>query len=202
MSIESANDTGVAAAVEALKRGSVIAYPTETVYGLGADPFSEPALDALFKIKAREPDKPVLMIVDRLEQIEGRLAAISPAAKRCMERFWPGPLSLVLPAISGLPKSLTDKTGRICVRCPDHPVARQLCRLFGGPLTSTSANRSGQPPARCPEAALLPGVALVVDAGLLDELPPSTVFDPENGKILRQGPVTLEMLEDVVALSL
>jgi len=169
---------------------------------LGADPFDKTALEALFKIKNREPDKPVLMIVDNLGQIEGRLAAISSVAQRCMERFWPGPLSLVLSAMPGLPAGLTDTQGRICVRCPDHPVARKLCRLFGGPLTSTSANISGRPPARRAEEAALPGVALVMDAGELNALSPSTVFDPENGKILREGAVSLEMLAEVVALSL
>ena len=190
---------GYAAAIEALKQGSVIAYPTETVYGLGVAPFSETALEALFNVKTREPDKPVLLIVDSLEQIEGCLAAISTAAKRCMEQFWPGPLSLILPAMPGLPASLTDTQGHVCVRCPDHPVARKLCRLFGGPLTSTSANISGHPPARCAADAALPDVALVIDAGELNNLPPSTVFDPETGTILREGPISLEMLVEVMA---
>lgn len=192
---------GLDAAVAALQNDAVIAYPTETVYGLGVNPFSETALDALFQVKARERDKPVLLIVDTFAQIENYIAHVSDAAMLCMKKFWPGPLSLVLPAVSGVHDCLTDSQGRICVRCPDHPVARQLCRLWGGAITSTSANLSGRPPACCATDAALPGVTLVLDAGDLCTLPPSTVFEPETGTILRSGPVTLEMLGEAVALS-
>jgi len=192
---------GFSAAVAALQSDAVIAYPTETVYGLGVNPFSDKALDALFTVKARERDKPVLLIVDAFAQIEKYVNHVSHAARLCMEKFWPGPLSLVLPAVPGLPDCLTDSQGHLCVRCPDHPVARQLCRFWGGAITSTSANVSGQPPARCAIDAALPGVALVLDAGALHTLPPSTVFDPETGQVLREGPVTLEMLTEAVALS-
>jgi len=193
--------TGLTAAVDALRKDEVIAYPTETVYGLGVNPFSEKALDALFRVKEREWGKPVLLIVDCIAQIEVYLAGVSDTAQRCMERFWPGPPSLVLPAVTGSHECLVDKRGCICVRCPEHPIARELCLAWGGPITSTSANMSGKPPARCAEDALLPGVTLALDAGELNTLPPSTIFDPETGTILREGPITLEMLGDVVALS-
>ena len=195
------DEAGFAAALDALRKDAVIAYPTETVYGLGVNPFSDEALASLFRVKERDMNHPVLLIIDHLEQIEKYVANIGVPARRCMEKFWPGPLSLVLPAVPGLSSCLTDKKGRICVRCPDHPVARELCRVWGGPITSTSANISGRPPAQCAVDAALPGVTLVIDAGALHQMPPSTVFDPESKTILREGPITVEMLNTLVALS-
>jgi L-threonylcarbamoyladenylate synthase len=195
------DETGFAAALDALRKDAVIAYPTETVYGLGVNPFSEAALSTLFRVKERDLNHPVLLIIDHLTQIKKYVTHISAPASRCLEKFWPGPLSLVLPAVPGLPSCLLDKNGHICVRCPDHPVARELCRLWGGPLTSTSANLSGKPPAQCARDAALPGVALVMDAGVLHPMPPSTVFDPEAKTVLREGPITVEMLKEVMAIS-
>ncbi len=189
-----ADEAGMEAAVAALQREAVVAYPTETVYGLGVNPFSETALDALFAVKEREPDRPVLLVVDALSDVERHVVAISDAARTCMEAFWPGPLSLLLHAVPDTPGRLTDPNGYLCVRCSEHPVARTLCRAWGGPITSTSANLSGHPPARTAEDAALPGVALVLDAGPLTALPPSTVFNPETGQILRAGPITEAML--------
>ena len=195
------DSAGFAVAVAALQAERVIAYPTETVYGLGVNPFSEIALDALFTVKEREKDRPVLLIVDTFSQIEKYISRVSQAAALCMEKFWPGPISLLFPAVSGLPDCLTDSMGRICVRCPDHPAARKLCRLWGGAITSTSANISGAAPARCAAEAVLPGVAVVLDAGELRELPPSTVFDPEKEQLLREGSITLEMIREAGVFS-
>lgn len=188
------DQAGLDAAVAAIRADQVIAYPTETVYGLGVNPFSETALDALFAVKAREADKPVLLIVDMPAQIERYVARLSVPALQCMEKFWPGPLSLLLPVAATLPDRLTGPDGHICVRCPENATARQLCSLWGGPITSTSANFSGQPPARNAAAAALPGVSVVVDAGRCDALPPSTILNPDTGQILRAGPVDAAML--------
>lgn len=194
MKLVAPDEAGIDEALHAIAAGGVVAYPTETVYGLAADPFSEEALDALFRIKARDTAHPVLLIVADDAQVAFLAAEVSAHAAACMKAFWPGPLSLLFPAVPGIPGRLLDDTGRICVRCPGHEVARDLCRRRGGPLTSTSANLSGMPPARTPEDACLAGVALVLDGGPLDALPPSTVYDPGSGILLRPGPVTEEMI--------
>jgi len=198
MNFVAPDTAGYEAAAVALRNNDVIAYPTETVYGLGVNPFSEEALDALFAVKARDPERPALLIVATFSQIEDKVRCVSDAARRCMDQFWPGPLSLLLPAVSGLPGRMLDDRGRLCVRCPAHPVARGICRAWGGPITSTSANLSGAPPAQTAAAAGLPGVALVMDGGVLNRQPPSTVYDPETGRVLRQGAITAAMLSEVV----
>lgn len=187
---------GIEEAAKIIASGGVVAYPTETVYGLGADPFSEPALDNLFRIKARDATHPVLLIVTDARQAFSLASAVSRRASVCMKAFWPGPLSILLPAVPGIPARLLDTSGHVCVRCPGHATARALCRRLDGPLTSTSANLSGMPPARSAEDACLPGVALVLDGGVLEASPPSTVYDPETNSILRPGPVTMEMIEE------
>ncbi len=190
------NDTpGLRAAVEQLRADRVVAYPTETVYGLAVNPFSEKALDALFSVKQRDEGKPVLLIMADSRQMDGLVAHVPEDAARCIQAFWPGPLSLLLPAAPGLPERLTNGNGLVCVRCPDHDTARRLCQQWGGPLTSTSANLSGQPPAQNADEAALPGVALIIDEGMLKSQAPSTVFDPESQRILREGPITADMLE-------
>lgn len=187
---------GIAAAAEAIRAGEVVAYPTETVYGLAVDPFNEQALERLVAVKGREEGKPVLLIVAEPDQAS-RLTdgPLTPRAAACAAAFWPGPLSLVLPGNPALSRMLLNGEGRVCVRCPSCETARALCRAAGGPLTSTSANRSGEAPARCAAEADLPGVALVLDGGALAPSPPSTVFDPERGIVLREGAVALDELE-------
>ena len=188
------DDAGIAEALRVISGGGVVAYPTETVYGLAADPFSEEALDTLFRIKARDAAHPVLLIVADASQAIPLAREVSAGTAACMKAFWPGPLSLLLPAVPGIPKRLLDDAGHVCLRCPGHALARDLCRRRGGPLTSTSANLSGMPPARSAEEACLPGVALVLDGGTLDEVAPSTVYDPVSGDLLRAGPITLDMI--------
>jgi len=184
----------IALAAAALRDGGIVAYPTETVYGLAVDPFQEDALRRLMAAKGRPETNPVLCVVAGLEQLDTLVAAISPAARQCMERFWPGPLSLVLPRKAGVPDLLTAGTDRVCVRWPDHPAVRDLCLAFGGPITSTSANRSGEPPVSDLDALDLEGIALAMDAGPLPPSPPSTVYDPESGTVLREGAISAEML--------
>lgn len=194
MRVLPATPGGLAVAAAAIRAGEVVAYPTETVYGLGADPFNESALARLFEIKGRPETNPVLLIVSDAEEV-GRVAAeVSEAARACMDAFWPGPLSLVLPAAAGLPAAVTAGGTKVCVRCPGSDVARALCRLAGGPVTSTSANRSGEPAALRLDDALLPGVVLVLDGGTLPSSLPSTVYDPDTGEVLRAGAVPEEAL--------
>lgn len=197
MTILPASIDAMGEAVRALSQCEVVAYPTETVYGLAVDPFSEQALDALFSVKKREDTHPVLLIVADEAQAMRLVSSVSDHARACMARFWPGPLSLLFPPRESVSPRLLGENGCICLRCPGYLTARDLCRRWGGALTSTSANLSGCPPARCAADAALPGVSLVLDGGVLMDSPPSTVYDPETRRILRQGPVTEAMLQDI-----
>lgn len=189
-----ADTEGIFEALRILASDGVVAYPTETVYGLAVHPFSEAALDALFRVKQREEGRPVLLIVSDAGQVSALARAVPERARACMNAFWPGPLSLLLPGLPALPKRLLDAAGRCCVRCPGNDIARELCRQWGGPLTSTSANLSGRPPAVTAEEAALPGVALALQGEGLAVRLPSTVYDPETGTVLREGEITAEMI--------
>ncbi len=193
--IMAAGLSGIEEAIRIISGGGVVAYPTETVYGLAVNPFSEEALDALFQVKARDETRPVLLIVADAPQVTSLSHHIPTHAHACMKAFWPGPLSLLMPGTAGLPKRLLDAAGRVCVRCPGHELARELCRQWGGALTSTSANLSGLPPAKTAGEALLAGVSLVLDGGTLPAHPPSTVYDPESRTVLRTGEITAEMID-------
>ena len=188
---------GLARAVETLRANGVVACPTETVYGLAVNPFSEAALEALFSVKGRERGKPVLVMVADAGQLRELVTSVSARAQRCMEAFWPGPLSLLLPAASGLPALLTGGKAKICVRCTSGAVARQLCRAWDSPLTSTSANLSGEPAALTAQSAAVAGVSLVLDGGVLSESAPSTVYDPDEDLLLRAGLIDLEAIRNV-----
>ena len=193
MSILPVSPVSLAHAADILRRGGVVAYPTETVYGLAADPLNPEALEKLFAIKGRPDTNPVLLIVANREQLDPFVTTLSDAALHCMETFWPGPLSLVLPAREGLPAAIAPQ-GRVCVRCPGLESARDLCAAYGGAVTSTSANLSGQPAAIDATAANLPGVDLTLDGGALSPAPPSTVYDPDSRTVFREGAIARDRL--------
>ena len=183
--------------VDALRAGGVIAYPTEAVYGLGVDPFNPAALERLFAAKGRDRNQPVLLIVDSESQLARVAAEISARARACMETFWPGPLSLLLPRHPALPEALAPGRDKICVRCPGAPWARALCTAFGGPITSTSANQSGEPPVHHLRDLNLSGVDLGIDAGTLPPAAVSTIVDAETGAIVREGAISRSRLENI-----
>ncbi len=183
-------------AAAALQAGEVIAYPTETVYGLGVDPFDEAALARLYAVKQRDDKNPVLLIAAGKSQIDA-IATLTSKAQVYADAFWSGPLSMLLPAAQRLPDSLRSADGKICVRWTSHPIATLLCNAFGGAIVSTSANLSGQPPARRAADVPAQGVAVCIDGGESGSGPPSTVFDPESGRILREGAISREALERV-----
>ena len=186
------------AAVAALAAGELVVFPTETVYGLGADALSEDAVARLVAVRGREPEKPILVLVAGLAMAETVAAEIPPPARRLAERFWPGPLTLVLAARDRLPAALTAGSGTIGVRVPGHPVAAALVTGLGRPVTAPSANPPrGTPPRRVEEARATfgAGVAVYLDGG---ELPggASTVAMLEEGRVrvLRTGPVSEQAL--------
>lgn len=189
-------------AIQALRQGLVIAYPTDTLYGLGADPRSLTAVNTLFQIKGRSEQRSVPLIAGTIEHARA-VGAFNHIAERLAERFWPGPLTLVMFQAALLADGVA-RHNTIAVRVPDHPVARAIALALGGPITSTSANRSGAPPATTAIEVMdtVGGeVAVVVDGGRTRGGLPSTIVDVSGGvpRLVRAGAVTwdrvLESLE-------
>jgi len=126
-----------------LSRGGVVAYPTETIYGLGVDAFNETAIARLLEIKRRPVAKPVSVLVRDIDMLRRVVARIPAVARDIMGRFWPGPVTIIFPASEAVPAILTAHTGTVGVRISPHPFVERLFRFFNAPLTSTSANISG-----------------------------------------------------------
>jgi tRNA threonylcarbamoyl adenosine modification protein (Sua5/YciO/YrdC/YwlC family) len=182
----------IAAAAAILRAGGIAGVPTDTVYGLAADPFRAGATDRLFKIKRRPRTFELPVLVADMEQALtlAVAGAIPPVAERLMVRFWPGPLTVVLPRRPDLNADLGSDDATIGVRCPNHPVPLALCRAIG-PIATTSANRHGEPPATtAPELAEALGscVEVVLDGGPCTGNP-STVVDCTGAepRLLREG---------------
>jgi len=131
-------------AVQILMQGGVVAYPTETFYGLGVDAKNEKAVERLFSIKGRDFRNPVPVIIGDVSGLDQAVTEIPAVGRELIGRFWPGPLTLIFEASPIIPSRLTAGTGKIGIRVSSHPIARLLARKLGSPLTSTSANRSGQ----------------------------------------------------------
>jgi L-threonylcarbamoyladenylate synthase len=193
------NSSAVSDALAALAAGEAIVYPTETFYALGVDALSSQALERLFAIKGREPGKPVALIAADTAMAFALAREVPAAARVLAEAFWPGPLTLVLPARDGIPAALIGDDGGVGVRVSSHPLARALATAFRGPLTATSANLAGEPPAVEPAAArrALGGkVKVLVEDGRLAGGAPSTVVavDRWGMRMLRQGAVSERQL--------
>jgi L-threonylcarbamoyladenylate synthase len=187
------------AAVAALAGGGLVVFPTESVYGLGADARSAEAVGRLIAVRGREAGKPILVLVRDLEMAATVGVEVSRAARRLAARFWPGPLTLVLPVRPGLPGPLTAGTGTLGIRVPAHPTARALVAGLGGPVTAPSANPPGaDPPRTRAEARAYFGeaIACYVDGGALPG-GASTVaaLDGDRVRVLRAGPVRADQLQ-------
>jgi len=179
-------------AVEALAGGDIVGLPTDTVYGLAADPFHTGASDRLFRLKGRPRSVELPVLVADRAQALGLCTAVPPVALRLMQRFWPGPLTLVLPRRGDLDADLGEEDATIGIRCPAHPVPLAICQRLG-PIATTSANLYGEPPLTTAQEvldALGPEIALVLDAGRC-EGDPSSVVDctGESPRLLREGRV-------------
>lgn len=190
MKILDDSDAALAQAVKALASDAVIAYPAETMYGLGVNPMSTAAIERLFEVKGRPESNPIPVIVADEDQMLALVRETSTETRKLMERFWPGPLSLVLPKARNVPDLLTAGRDDICIRCPASPIARALCARFGRGITSTSANRSGAPPIQNVEELNLNGVAVAINIGVIDVGPPSTIFDVASNSVLREGSIS------------
>ena len=177
-----------------LRSGGIVAYPTDTLYGLAANPASAAAMAQLYRNKGRPVDLAIPLIASGIAQIEAAGGALGPATRRLAEAFWPGPLTLVIPAWPGLDPSVHAGRGTVAIRVPDHPVACMLAEACGWPITATSANKSGEPSTMAPEAvrlALAADLDGLIDGGPSPGGPPSTIVDAAGGapRLLRAGAV-------------
>jgi L-threonylcarbamoyladenylate synthase len=202
--IAQADPAMLTAAIAALREGQLVVYPTETFYGLAADPFSDIAMRRLFELKGRDAGKAVALIASDIESAFAIAAEVSAGARRLAEVFWPGPLTLVLPSRTGLNEALIGPGGGIGVRVSSHPTARALAAGLGRPITATSANISGEPPASTLSAArdvLGDKVRIYIDGGTLTGGAPSTVVavDSNVPRLIRAGAIAEEAIASALA---
>ncbi len=190
-------------AARALREGQLVAFPTETVYGLGADALNPAAVDRIFAAKGRPGDNPLIVHIARVEDIRRLTTTVPPLAIRLLAVFAPGPLTVILPRSSLVPDNVTAGLDTVAVRIPAHPVARRLIELAGVPVAAPSANRSGRPsPTRAWHVAddldgLIP---YIIDGGACEFGLESTVLDltGPQPQILRPGAVTAEAIQQVI----
>ncbi len=187
-------------AVEIIKGGGVVIYPTETLYGLGANPFSLKAINRLYEIKGREKDKPIPFLINDLQMLAALVEEIPPLGRTLMQRYWPGPLTLIFRAKKKLPSPLKGKKGKIGLRISSHPIARMILETLDTPLTSTSANLAGSRDLTDIQRLYqLFGnkVDLIIDGGKVGGVG-STVVDltVTPPKILREGIIKKPLLEE------
>lgn len=195
----------LAPAVRWLRSGGIVLFPTDTFYGLAADPTSVRAIDTLFDVKGRDPRMAVPLIAGSRDDVTRGLGPLAGLSARLADVFWPGPLSIVLDASSHVAPGVHGGRGTVAVRVPDDGVARQLAHAHGGLITATSANRSGAPPAA--RVADVDDVArdrrvLVIDAGPTPGGVPSTIVDARSGApvLVRAGAIAWErVLESLEA---
>lgn len=180
----------ISESIAVLKRGGVIAYPTEAVWGLGCDPFDEAAVLRLLAIKQREVAKGLILVAARRAQFDALLdwSALPPERVAAVDASWPGPNTWIVPATSRVPRWITGTHSGVAVRVSDHPVVIALCEAFGAPLVSTSANRAGEPPAFSRQA-LDPQLLVQLD-GISDGdtgglSAPTAIRDALTGSVLR-----------------
>ncbi len=190
-------------AAAAIQAGELVIIPTDTLYGLAADPFNAAAVRRVFRAKGRDARLPVPLIAASRRQMEEQIGPLPVLAARLASTFWPGPLTLVVPAPAGVAGAVTGETGTVAVRVPDHAVARGLCDAVGRPLTATSANLSGQAPSADPDRAvegLEASVAVLLDAGMAPGGPPSTVVDVRHRelRLVRAGAIPWEEIQRCV----
>lgn len=192
-------------AAAAIRRGALVAGPTDTLYGVFADASNPRAVRNLFRAKGRPESKPILLLIDSIDRLQGLVGTLPPTFAPLVDRFWPGPLTLVLPAGSSVTEAVSAGSGTVAVRLPRSALVRDLARRANCPLTGTSANRSGRAGARSGHevAQQLGGrIRLILDAGPVARLEPSTILDLCRGepRILRPGCVGLPEIQSALGL--
>ncbi len=195
-------DTAVRAA-EVIRAGGLVALPTETVYGLGADGLNPDAVAQIFRVKGRPQDNPLILHVTGTEQIDLFCHDVPQSAYVLAEKFWPGPLTMVLPARDLIPKCTTAGLPTVAVRCPDSKITREIIRLAGVPIAAPSANISGKPSTTTAQHVLHDHdgkIGMIVDDGACRVGVESTIVDltEDQPRLLRPGGITPEQLIDVL----
>ncbi len=195
-------DPALKNALDILNNGGIVAFPTETFYGLGVYALDEQAVNKVFRVKERDINKPLLIFIASKEQLSDLAVSVNTTAKKLIDCFWPGPLTLVFEASSRVPEVLTGNTGKIGVRVSGSGFVRQLCELSGFPITGSSANISNNPePASAVEVIETLGdkIDLILDGGKATGTQSSTVLDVcENvPKLIRQGIIGKNAIESV-----
>jgi L-threonylcarbamoyladenylate synthase len=190
---DSEREAAIAAALDVIRTGGVVAYPTDTLYGLAVDPRSEDAVKRVFDVKGRDSTQAIPLIASDMDQ--ARLAGrFTLGEMRLARRFWPGPLSLVVEADRSVSRSVSSSDGTVAIRVPAHPVARALAAAFGFCITATSANLSGQPSTASPDAvaaSLGDRVDLLIDGGDAPGGAASTIvaMGPKGPVLIRAGAI-------------
>jgi len=196
------NPKNIKIASDTVKLGGLVVYPTDTLYGLGCDPFSIEAVKRVFKVKGEERKKPLPILASDIQQVRV-IAHLSKEAEKVAKRFWPGPLTIVVPKKPTLPNIVTCDSDSVGVRVPKHDSALQLIRLSGGLLVGTSANRTGEkPPKTAQEAVQQLGeeVDIILDGGPAPLGVSSSVIDftSVKPKLVRKGPIKLSDVLDIL----
>jgi L-threonylcarbamoyladenylate synthase len=184
----------LAPAVRALRTGGIVGFPTETFYGLAADPRSPRAVGKIYSVKRRPANRSLPLIAASVAQVTDHVGRMTPLAERLASRWWPGPLTLIIPASAQLCEDVHQSTGRVAVRVTGDAVARTLAGSAGHAITSTSANFSGEPPPSSPDAvaaALGASIDVLIDAGQTPGGLPSTIIDAtgETPVLVRSGAI-------------
>ncbi|MBI4126183.1 MAG: threonylcarbamoyl-AMP synthase [Deltaproteobacteria bacterium] len=184
----------IAQAVQFLKRGEVVSYPTETIYGLGADVLSRQAVKHVYELKARDYGLPISILVSDLSMLRDFVSEVSDRALALIRRFWPGPLTILFPASKRIPKGLVTNTNKVGVRNSSHPVAAALVAAFGSAVTTTSANLSGFPPSlnvKHVQKYFGEKIPCIIDGGECEPSRGSTVVDvaDDTMRIIREGSI-------------
>ena len=192
----------IQSALTLFREGDIVAFPTDTVYGLGADPFQASGIIKLFEAKGRDSNKAIAVLIGSLEQASLVTDHLTDLAIRICEVFWPGGLTVIVPRKDSLPE-LISNTDRIGIRIPDHPLTLELLNSFG-PLATTSANLSGKTNAQSAQEVneqLGSRIPMILDGGTCPGGVPSTVVDCSGDEpiILREGPVSQKDIEQVLA---
>jgi L-threonylcarbamoyladenylate synthase len=200
---ETLHDVDYDEIVALLRGGGIIAFPTDTAYGFGVDPFNEPAVERLFQLKGRAEAKPILLLVDSMPMAES-VSRSSEVFQAVARQFWPGPLTVVLESQPQVPEKVTAGTKTIGLRWPAAHFAAALVKRFGKPITATSANRTGMPSAITAEeirSQFDAGLDALIDGGPLPFRGGSTLLDltADPPLLLREGPVSFEVLRDFFA---
>ncbi|MEF9953447.1 MAG: L-threonylcarbamoyladenylate synthase [Clostridium sp.] len=197
----SKNDSVIKEAAQCIKNGNTVVFPTETVYGLGANALSENACDKIFKAKGRPQDNPLIIhVADK--DISEYVTEVPPVATKLIDKFWPGPLTIILPKKDIIPNSVTAGLNRVAVRMPESKIARDIIKASGVPIAAPSANLSGKPSPTTIEHCIrdLSGRVSMIIGGDVSECGlESTIVEIEGDSvnILRPGAITLEMIQEV-----